>query len=311
MKVHVEVEAAAEPLHEHNGPALGSHMPSSSRSPLIRPEDGLHEQTCEGSQHRRFQCRQHAKLVGKREHVLPEGHVGQHAVHKVGPGVCHAPPGAAWAYAPVLAREGHEQVMAAVVAVRAYETVREHAASKVGAKLALHVGRKWLVVRLGRVAKERRKVSLHNSVERSLRWPPRRVCCRKGSHESPRAAKRMPGRPLSTSAALPSECPGPATWGLAWGHPSQPRWPPLLRHLGPLSRCGHRLRAPERHRTLALRLCAQPSRRRTLVRVMCTKRASRAMPTAARPTVRPYQSPLAPRPRGKAHTRASGMPSAQ
>ena len=191
MKVHVEVEATAEPLHEHNGPALGSHMPSSSRSPLNHPEDGLHEQTCECSQYRGFQCCQHAKLVGKREHVLPKGHIGQHAVDKMCPGVGHASPGAAWAYASVFAREWHEQVMATVVAMRAHEAVREHAAAKVGTKLSLHVGRKWLVVRFRRVTKERRKVPLHQAVEPCLRWPSRRVCRREGSHEY-RAANPMP-----------------------------------------------------------------------------------------------------------------------
>ena len=191
MKVHVEVEAATEPLHERNGPALGSHMPSSSGSPLIHPEDRLHEQTCERSQYRGFQCRQHTKLVGKREHVLPKGHIGQHAVDKVGPGVGHASPRAAWAYAPVFARERHEQVMTAVVAVRANEAVGEHAASKVCAKLSLHVGRERLVVRFRRVTKERGQVLLYYPVERSLRWPPRRVCRREGSHAH-RAAKGMP-----------------------------------------------------------------------------------------------------------------------
>jgi hypothetical protein len=41
------------------------------------------------------------------------------------------------------------------------------------------------------VTKERGKVPLHHAVERSLRWPPRSVCRREGSHES-RAAKPMP-----------------------------------------------------------------------------------------------------------------------
>jgi hypothetical protein len=110
------------------------------------------------------------------------------------PGVGHAPPRTARAYAPVLAREGHEQIMTTVVAVRANEAVREHAASKVGTKLPLHVGRKRLVVRLGRVTKERGKVPLHHAVERSLRWPPRSVCRREGSHNN-RAAKPMPALP--------------------------------------------------------------------------------------------------------------------
>jgi hypothetical protein len=41
------------------------------------------------------------------------------------------------------------------------------------------------------VTKERRQVPLHHPVERSLRWPSRRVCRREGSHEY-RAANPMP-----------------------------------------------------------------------------------------------------------------------
>jgi hypothetical protein len=129
--------------------------------------------------------------VGEREHVLPKGHVGQHAIDKVCPGIGHASSCAAGAYASVLARERHEQVMATVVAVRTNEAMREHAAAKIGPKLPLHVGRKWLVVRFRRVTKKRGNVPLHHPVERSLRWPPRSVCRRKGSHEM-RAAKPMP-----------------------------------------------------------------------------------------------------------------------
>ena len=61
--------------------------------------------------------------IGQREHPLPDRNLGKHPVDEVGVGVGHAAAATRRTEAATLAREGHEPVVAAGVAVDAEESM--------------------------------------------------------------------------------------------------------------------------------------------------------------------------------------------
>ena len=78
-----------------------------------------------------------AERIGEREHPLPDGHLGEHAIDEVGGNVCHAASSTGRTESATLAREGDHAIVTTVVAVQAQEAMRQDAATQEGAKLLL------------------------------------------------------------------------------------------------------------------------------------------------------------------------------
>ena len=83
-----------------------------------------------------------AQLVRKGEHPLARAHGRQHALHQVLGLVRHAPADAARAEGALLAAEGHQAALRAVVTAGAGEAVPQHAAAQVAAQRLDHEGRR-------------------------------------------------------------------------------------------------------------------------------------------------------------------------
>jgi hypothetical protein len=182
VKMNVQVQAAAEALHKRDRPTLpllGALAPGAG--PIAR-EDHLDKDAGDSREHVGLERREQAQLVGQREHELTHGHVGQDAIDQVGGGVGHAPAGAARAEAAALAREGHEQVAAARVAMAAREAIREDATAQVLAEFALDVARQRRGVRLARVREEGLERLAHHAVEDGLGRLSRLVGGREAGH---------------------------------------------------------------------------------------------------------------------------------
>jgi CBS domain-containing protein len=109
--------------------------------------------------------------VWEGEDPLPHRDARDDPVHEVGCGVLSAPRGARGAYAPSPAREADEDVVAAVLAADAGETMSQDPTRKVLSKLTLHEPGDALAMAALRphLVQERMKVRLHHPVEqRSL-----------------------------------------------------------------------------------------------------------------------------------------------
>ena len=135
------------------------------RPRAIPGEDSLDEHAPESRQYVGAECRQGAKLEREREHPLPHRHGRQHSIDQMRSNIGHAPAGTTRARRARLAGEGHEQVVAARVAVSAHESVGQDAAAQVAAKLLLHVARQRGLVSLAGVGEERLEMVAHDGVE--------------------------------------------------------------------------------------------------------------------------------------------------
>ena len=116
-----------------------------SRSPPERAEDGLHEDAQHLAAQRLIEGDAGAQGEGERQHVLAYRSLGENAVDQVRGGIRHAAPAARGTEATALAREGHQAVVAAVVAVQSQEAVRQDAAAKECAKLLLDEAGRGLI----------------------------------------------------------------------------------------------------------------------------------------------------------------------
>ncbi len=183
VKVHIEVEARAEALHERDG--AGLRLAAGDAMCAVSPEHGLDEDAHQRGKHVGLEGREATQLERQREDPLTNGHRGQHPVDQVCCGARHAPCRAAWANASTLAREGHEQIVAAAVAMAAHESVGKDAAAQVPAKLLLDV------VGQGPF------VGLAGMVQKGLEMLANRV------GDWPRCFGRWPGHPGGSRSALP------------------------------------------------------------------------------------------------------------
>lgn len=84
-------------------------------------------------EHVRAERRQGTKLERERKHPLPHGYSREHAIDQMGRDVGHAPASAARTDSARLAGEGHEEIVAALVAVGAHEAMGEDTAAQVAA----------------------------------------------------------------------------------------------------------------------------------------------------------------------------------
>ena len=125
MKMDVQVQAAAEPLNEGHRPALSLLSPFAPGAGSVAGEHDFDEDAGEGREYVGLERCEQAQLVRQRQNELAHGYVRQHAVDQVGGRVGHAPSSAAGAEAAALAREGHEQIPTARVAMAASEPLSD------------------------------------------------------------------------------------------------------------------------------------------------------------------------------------------
>ena len=141
VEVHVQVHARAESSYVRYRSGRRVANTDSLRPLAVAPVDRLDEDAHERREDVGSEGRKRTQLEGKREHPLPHRHGRKHAVDQVGSDVRHAAPGATRAHAATEARERNEQIVAASVATRANEAVREPPAAEVAAELLLDVAR--------------------------------------------------------------------------------------------------------------------------------------------------------------------------
>lgn len=136
VQVEIEDQAAAEPLREHDGSVL---RPGIARCTAQLGDNGIDEDLARRG---RGICSKGAQLPyfeRKREHPLSHRDRREHPVRHVRGRVAHAASIAARTDAASFAREGHEQIMATVIAMPPQEPVGKYTAIEVGAKGALDI----------------------------------------------------------------------------------------------------------------------------------------------------------------------------
>ncbi len=142
VEVDVQIQRITEALHEGDGAALAAcERHAGSRAPPQRGEDGAHEEAEHRARERAVVGQAVAQGKGQRQHPLPHGDLGQHAVDEVCGGVGHAAAAARRAEAAALAREGHDALASAGVAAYAHEAVGEDPQREERPKLAFDEAR--------------------------------------------------------------------------------------------------------------------------------------------------------------------------
>ncbi len=169
MKMDVQVERAAEALHERDGAALAGDLAPLAGLPPLQGDDFFDEQAAGGEKGGGVPGDEKPEREGQREDPLSHGHVGENAVDEVRRRVCHAPAAAARAQASVLAREGDEAVFAAGVAMQAHEAVFEQATAQVLVEFVHDVARQPFAG-FARFVDKRRPVIAHESIKKRCFW---------------------------------------------------------------------------------------------------------------------------------------------
>ena len=138
VEVQVQVQCRAEALEEGDGAALlGAQAPVSPHAPPQLCEERAEKRAKHLARELRVVRAAVAKWIGEREHPLPDRHHGKDAIDEMRSGVGHPAAATGRAEAAPLAREGHEAIVAAVVAVQAKKAVGEDAAAQEGAEIVL------------------------------------------------------------------------------------------------------------------------------------------------------------------------------
>ena len=107
-----------------------------------------------------------AHALGHRQHPLAHRQTRYDVIGKMGGSLDHAPGVAGRTYAAALAREGDEEVVAALAAMRTGKTVSEDAAFQGAAEFPLDMsGWRSAVVSLTRQREPRLEVRLNGSIE--------------------------------------------------------------------------------------------------------------------------------------------------
>jgi hypothetical protein len=135
VKVGVQLQVGAHPLHDDHGAALAVARPLLRQPRLVEPEHGAHRDP----RHRSEQLPVVGKALPPRErhgeHPLPQGARGQHAVHEVRGRGRHASTHARRAESPTLTGKAHEPVLVATGAFEVRKTSTEQPAIQVTREL--------------------------------------------------------------------------------------------------------------------------------------------------------------------------------
>ena len=142
VEMDVQVQARTESLnegHRTRSRSVAVPDPRAPRPASVPVADRVHENSRERTQDLRVERRERTELERKREHPLTQGDRWQDAIDKRRGLVRHPSAGATRAHAPMLAREGNEEIVTAGVAARANEPVGEVPAPQVLAEFGFDV----------------------------------------------------------------------------------------------------------------------------------------------------------------------------
>ena len=106
----MEIDAGTKTLHERDSPALAVRYSTRTRTPPERGENRTDEDPNHGGQQRGVISDPVAECVGRRQHPLADGYIGNDAVYQMGCRIRHSPASTRRAYASGLAGEGQNAV---------------------------------------------------------------------------------------------------------------------------------------------------------------------------------------------------------
>jgi len=130
--------STTKPLHESHGSALRAHDPAVLAGPASeRAKHGLDKNVYDLAHQTRVIGQVVTQCKSKREHPLPDGHFGQHAIYQMRRSVRHPAAATARAEAPALARKWNNPILSTGIAVNAQEAVCGNTTLQKQSKFAL------------------------------------------------------------------------------------------------------------------------------------------------------------------------------
>jgi hypothetical protein len=136
MHVHIQIQGAAEALNDRDGPTPAVRHTIAPRTCTQEAEDGPHVHGHHCATQIVIPREEIAELVRQAQHPLPHGSVRQDVIHEMSRAFRHPSPAARRAKAASRARERHQAIVAARVAVKAGESRREAPARQERSKLS-------------------------------------------------------------------------------------------------------------------------------------------------------------------------------
>src|SRR5207247_2365052 len=132
------LRSTTKPLHESHGSALRAHDPAVLAGPASeRAKHGLDKNVYDLAHQTRVIGQVVTQCKWKREHPLPDGHFGQHAIYQMRRSVRHPAAATARAEAPALARKWNNPILSTGIAVNAQEAVCGNTTLQKQSKFAL------------------------------------------------------------------------------------------------------------------------------------------------------------------------------
>ena len=157
--MHVEVDQAAEPLHERDRPGARCAEAALAGDPPLPCPDRAHGEVADPGGPRRVSREPEPQRLGDREHPLAIRRARQHVVDKVRRGVRHPSRCTRRTQAAAFAAERDDDLVMARRAAYAREAMREDAAAQVLGELALDVARKATTIGVAQLGKHRLRVA--------------------------------------------------------------------------------------------------------------------------------------------------------
>jgi len=202
MDVDVQVQRASESLDDGHSTAATIDDAIPTRATSDDAEHGAHVH----GDDRATQIvipRQHVpQPVRQTQHPLSHRHVGEHMIHQVRRAFGHAPAATTGTEPAAFAREGHEAIVAAPIAMKPCESGRGRQASagqKV-AKLLLDEPRQaFAVSKRRRLCAEALEVFDDDLVQHAVGGLPRLVARRRLGHATRAGTHRASGRPMESA----------------------------------------------------------------------------------------------------------------
>src|SRR5262245_34374160 len=167
MEVGIEVEGAAEALHEGHRSCQAVADAEGAAALSLPGEDGTQEDSEDAAEEGSIDRQAETQRPGQREHPLSVGRFGQEIIDEAGGGVGHAARHAARTQA-AFAAEGDEAFEAALGTAQAREAAGEQTAVEVTPKIALEEDGIPIAVLSGRLFEEGLEVVTDDGVEDGL-----------------------------------------------------------------------------------------------------------------------------------------------
>jgi len=165
VDVHVEIERAAEALHDRHRAEAATWDAAAARARTEPPADRAQEHSDDGATERVVPGDEIPQPGRQGQHPLPDGHGWQDAFDQMRGALGHPPAAATRAQTASLAGEGDEAIEAARRAARPSETACETPARQELAKLALDERRKAVLAARRRHVQKCLEMVAHERVQ--------------------------------------------------------------------------------------------------------------------------------------------------